>query len=397
MDATLNSSEDLKCRCCCKTLSDQQNSLFEYTDDEMELCKMITTITSILIFRNDGETKMKKSKAECSNFKFISGLSQKICLDCKTNAIAAFKFRQMCISTDESTRLNRKPSVMNNEHDYSLYISDEYDMDLSEYLIDTKEHQDILLHEQETVKKEEPSELDTQNFAEPLEKKPCHRYKCPICNRLWVTPSKLERHMSVHRKNEKLEEENTKFPEVQCPICFEALESQIDLKHHMKTHQRLVEAPKATRNGKKYICSVCESSFTSPAKLQSHMKSQHMRKVSILSNGQEPKVPEKMMTTLELSHRRKNHCSICGKTFPHPSKLQRHLKTHIGVRKEEKRIEEKRHKCSFCPKKFVTPWKLQRHLQSTIHRGANFAIKSERGVETPSVLEISAVTSILGD
>jgi hypothetical protein len=56
MDATLNSTEDSSCRCCCKTISsDQQHSLFEYTD-EMELYKMITTITSVLIFRNDGET-----------------------------------------------------------------------------------------------------------------------------------------------------------------------------------------------------------------------------------------------------------------------------------------------------------------------------------------------------
>lgn len=270
-------------------------------------------------------------------------------------------------------------------------------MDLSEYLIDTKEsHQDILL-EQETVKKEEPVALDdTQNYAAPSAKTPRRRYTCPICSRLWVTPSKLERHMSVHRKDVKLEEENTNFPEVQCPICFKALESQLDLSDHMKTHQRLVEAPQATKVGKKYICSVCESVFLSPAKLQSHMKSQHMRRVSILSKGQEPKVPEKMMTTLELSHHRKNRCSVCGKSFPHPSKLQRHIKTHNGVRKEEKRIEERRYKCSFCVKKFVTPSKLQRHQQSAVHRGVNDA-KSEGGVETQPVLVISAVTSILSD
>jgi uncharacterized Zn-finger protein len=289
---------------------------------------------------------------------------------------------------------------MNNEHDYSLYI-DEYDMDLSEYLIDTKEsHQDMLLPVQETIAKEPEVLDDTQNFSAPVTKKSRRRYACPVCNRLWITPSKLERHMSVHRKVEKVVEEKLECPEVQCPICFDAFESQSNLKSHMKMHQRVVEVPLATKEGKNYICSVCSSNFHSPAKLQSHMKSQHMRRVSILSRENEPKVPDKMLSSSELRQRRKNLCSVCDKCFPHPSKLQRHMQTHTVIKKESlgvKRVEERRHECNLCGKKFVTPSKLQRHQQSTVHRELNQTMKNSDGVETPPVLEISAVTSILGD
>lgn len=313
----------------------------------------------------------------------------------------------MCIITDESVRLNRKPTIMNNEHDYSLYINDDYDMDLSEYLIDTKEtSQDLLLEESETVEQPLVQQLDdTQNFDAPVERKKDRRYACPVCNRLWVTPSKLERHMSVHRSPKSSAKKAPSFvspepkdPVVQCPICFKPFESPTTLSDHMKTHQRVTDTtssiPKAEKIGSLYICSVCGSSCSSPAKLQSHMKSQHMRKISYLNTGSEAKSPEKMKSRKNRSH---YICSICQKFFPHPSKLERHLKTHKKVKKAKIQSKSQRHECSLCSKKFVTPSKLLRHQMSSVHREMQIVKQENDGTETPPVLEISAVTSILGD
>lgn len=342
------------------------------------------------------------------NFVFkLSGYSQKVCLECKTNAIIAFKFRQTCISTDECIRLNRKPTIMNNEHDYSLYINDDYDMDLSEYLIDTKETaQDLLLEESETVEQPLVQQLDdTQNFDAPVERKKNRRYTCPVCNRLWVTPSKLERHMSVHRNSKSSAKEVPSFttpepidPVVQCPICFKPFESPTILNEHMKSHQRVIETthtiPKAEKIGSIYVCSVCSSSFTSPAKLQSHMKSQHMRKISYTKKGNGVKSHEKINTGKKRSS---NTCSTCQKSFPHPSKLARHLKTHKKVEKEKVQATSRRYECSLCSKKFETPSKLLRHQMSSVHRDILTVKQENDETETPPVLEISAVTSILGD
>lgn len=332
----------------------------------------------------------------------FSGFSQKICLECKEKAIAAYKFRQMCISSDESVRLNRKPTMMNNEHDYSLYINDEYDMDfVSKYLIDTtKEAPPDMLMERANIVEEKLVLDDTQNFDASAVKSKSRRYACPVCDRLWVTPSKLERHMTVHRKLREMKEqqqpkEELKDPVVQCPLCCEQFESQQNLQDHMKTHQRVTEAiPTAEKIGKTYICTVCDCQFLSPAKLTNHMKT-HIRKVSIMKTRGEGKTPEKMKTGRQ-HHPHK--CPTCSKCFPHPSKLQRHMTTHGPLKKEKNLPKPRNHECILCSKKFETPSKLQRHEASAVHRNMlQDMMKSESGIETPTVLEISTVTSILGD
>lgn len=298
--------------------------------------------------------------------------------------MGSHRFRQMCLSNDENMRLNRKPVLTNNEHDYSTWnINDDYgDMDLSEYLIDTKEAD--VLAEPEVI--QTPAVDETQNFDAPALSKSTRRYSCPVCHKLWVTPSKLKRHMSVHRLSEKqplpkIEEEKNlllpfesevKEPEVQCPICFLAIESQAKLAQHMTSHMKVdnrVQAPSeptflipiAHKIGKQYICSLCSIESSTPTKLQSHMKSQHMRRLN-----EDTKKKLKPRSTFN----------------PRPKKKTR-------------RKRPRNHSCQHCEKQFETPSKLQRH--QSVHRDVYQASGKRDFLESSPILEISAVTSILGD
>ncbi|CRK86615.1 CLUMA_CG000452, isoform A [Clunio marinus] len=410
MDTTLgNNPEFSSCRCCNESFgNDQLQSLFEYTNDEMEIYKIIMLIAPIAISRNDG-------------------FSQKICIDCKSQAMNAYRFRQMCVSIDENVRFNRKPlSITNNEHDYSVWnIMMDDDMDLSEYLIDTNKEEIIqpsLIDE--TPIEEKPTIDETQNFDAPTSTKKSRRYSCPVCGKLWVTPSKLKRHMVVHRsgkatKQEKSTSEGKKpsfsspvlfesqksEPEVQCPICFLAIESQAQLPLHMivhiKTETRQLSKqnetfaksfPLAQKLGKRhYNCTVCGSEFQSPAKLTNHMKSQHMRKVSIFKNNNRPVVAEK--TQNQSQPKRKHDCLICSKSFQSPYKLNRHIKSHTRTKAKPGRKRVRNNNCPHCGKAFETPSKVLRHLK--VHRDILQPISSKS--ESSPILEISAVTSILGD
>lgn len=320
----------------------------------------------------------------------------------------------MCISTDESVRSNRKPLAANNEHDYSTWnINDTFDIDLSEYLIDdTKEEptQHQLLPE--PVIYQTPAVDETQNFDAPAVSKSARRYSCPVCSKLWVTPSKLKRHMSVHR-NEKQTKEISKSvtifskvsspetpkqiqettPEVQCPICFLAIENQIKLQQHMTSVHIKTEnpvdniikplAPIAQKIGKNYICSLCQNVSLTPEKLQAHMRTKHTWKNSNIF----PLTDEKWSRLPNHQH----FCSFCSKSFHNALSLKRHVLSHQKPKKTVRRQRPRKYSCQYCGKRFETPSKIQRH--QTVHRD----ILQSSKCESDLILEISAVTSILGD
>lgn len=398
MDTTLQgSSIDNSCRCCGSNVAtDQVHSLFEYSNiAEMELIKIIQNVVPINIFKSDGKFSNQQHRDELKfMFKFFSGLSQVICEDCKNQALNAYKFQQMCISTDDCLRMNRKP-FLNNEHDYSLYMNDDYDMrddmDLSEYLMgenDTVDHETVVedlpiedttpiiidrIHEvKEKVQSHVLADLNltidqSQKLDSSAEQKKGPRYKCSICNKLWPTPSKLKRHLKVHETKSyfKVQQESTKDlnPEVQCPICFVALESQKILNEHMMIHKsdKKIKEDIPDKDLKdEFLCSVCGSDFKTARRLQNHINTQHIRKVSIIARSDQiSPCPEKMKARNTQIDRA---CHICSKKFDCPSKLLRHLPIHKKIRLPPKRKPSpKRHQCQVCGKKFETPSKLKRH------------------------------------
>lgn len=285
-------------------------------------------------------------------------------------------------------------------------------MDLSEYLtIDPKDSvsPEPLPLEPETPKTPNvvhTEEIETQVYSTN------RRYSCPQCPKLWETPSKLRRHLKAH-KNEKelkfvrkIEIKRIYLPkftppesslendssnevtsmelEVQCPICFVIIDSQSKLSEHMNAvHTKVPMAVKsdlpspAKHEKRHYVCSLCNSESSSPGKLQLHMKS-HQTSIS------------KSPTS---KHKKLYTCNFCQKTFSKMIFLSKHVCVEAFERKPKRRPTPRRHHCQHCEKKFETPSKLSRH--QSVHREA-LKLQKLDASETP-ILEISAVTNILGD
>lgn len=295
----------------------------------------------------------------------------------------------MCVSSDENMRSSRRPVSRNNEHDYSAWKIDEYDMDLSEYLIEEppikdEDTESLLIDTSDSREEKNPLEFfdETQNFdVSSTKKKGRKSYACPLCSKLWITPSKLKRHIASHKAKEDTPQPSPE--QTQCPICNCLLDSPLKLTQHMANSHVKSESRKevpliAEKVGSKYICKVCGVEVKSPSKLSAHMQARHVKKKSLSNKSSKYK------------------CHVCSKSCVTPSKLERHLRVHTKLKKPanyKRPPGPRRHECLHCSKKFETPSKLFRHT-STVHK--DDVVKCSKK-SSEMKLEISTVTSIMGD
>ncbi|CAO1424256.1 unnamed protein product [Diamesa hyperborea] len=339
------------------------DSIFEDTFEDLEICNILKLVAPISI-------------NEC--------LSSKICEDCKNNAINAFKFRQLCISSDENIRnihcLNKKGTL---EHTFKREIIDdegllndgsidggdlEGDLDLSEYLLNTHKESEIEEDEEDELLEEiietKPEATKTsqrpfkhQQYQSSPERK--KKFRCPICLKDWVSPSKLKRHMATHIVKD------TKTPTQQHQQIFKS--EQVESAEYSSDtsfsgfKQEVYAFPIAHKVDKNYICSICNKTWLTPSKLAAHMQThiKQEKKERHTSSGSGSSINIKQPNA-------KNVCSICMKVCVSPSKLKRHMGSHnrnkIPVSSRPQYSRPKNYPCPVCGKYFESPSKVQRHL-----------------------------------
>ena len=137
------------------------------------------------------------------------------------------------------------------------------------------------------------------------------QHECDVCEKVFVTPSKLAIHMRIHT-NEKPYEYD---------VCEKRFRESGTLQKHMRIHT----------NEKRYECDVCDEGFRQYGHLQRHMRIH--------------------------TNERPYECNECEKRFSRADTLQNHMRIHTN---------ENPYECDVCEKRFTTSSNLKRH-KSTQH------------------------------
>nr|CAD7392803.1 unnamed protein product [Timema cristinae] len=120
-------------------------------------------------------------------------------------------------------------------------------------------------------------------------------YVCDMCN--FTTPWKTS--MTIHRRRHL---GKTSF---QCDLCDKAYYKKCELEQHKYVHN----------TSKPYQCDVCGASYMQKHTLWQHTQSKH--------SADAPQFP----------------CPHCGRLYIFKSKLKSHIKTHLGFRPTERKVE----------------------------------------------------------
>lgn len=155
---------------------------------------------------------------------------------------------------------------------------------------------------------------------------------CPICNFNFKRKAGLTSHLRVHQ----IEETYT------CFECLAEFEKEEDLIKHDKSHLKIKEV--------KHICHYCKTEFENASTLKLHISS-HVKMKKLTETNSKPR---KTGGKNSFPHR----CTECGKSFPKPCLLERHIRIHTG---------KKPFACTICEKRFNQHGTLKIHLRS--HKG----------------------------
>lgn len=361
------------CRTCLLTSSNLE-SLFETFFENLPLSKILNLINPSLKIDQDDK------------------LSHQICEDCRTNAINAYKFQQMCSSNDkrirtliesemkfvvdvvESIKTEETGSEVNHQDDLNILAKIEGSLDIS---MQSNNSNDVMLTEMKPIEEDFESETpdmsnedsDSMSSSASDDDNKNEKYSCDSCNKQFTSNRKLDSHMkNTHQKSKSAgsEDESSdddddtmktftcdlcpkmfKKPSLlarhikthdpnkrphECPKCQKRFPSQVALVRHDILHSELVERSKIPRHeAQTFSCVICGRCFKSYESLSSHLKS------------------HKSKTSDEDEYA----CKLCLDVFPTFSDITRHSKNHI---------ENATHQCAICNKLFVVGDELIDHF-----------------------------------
>ena len=164
------------------------------------------------------------------------------------------------------------------------------------------------------------------------------RYKCDKCDKAFVYPGSLEKHMRTHKV-------------FQCKICLESFNGRGAFLTHTRTHRSHIT----------YKCEYCGKSFVHHGKWLSHMKVHSSEKPFQCNECNESFVDKLTLSNhMEEAHGdlKPYKCEHCNKSFARKAYLAVHLRVHSG---------EKPFKCNYCGKAFSTFSTLTTHVR--LHTG----------------------------
>lgn len=354
------------CRTCLQP-SPNLESLFETLFDNSTLSKLLVQVTPSLI-----------------NPSFDDKLSNYICGECRSNAINAFKFQQMCVDSERRIR-----SLIDGEMTFENEIKTEVGGDISQDGLSMMgkleatfgndlqgDSSDVLLTELKPIE-EDDDEFDNDDTdssesnsgSDDDDVNRIKKYNCDSCSREFRSARKLEQHvMNEHQRsksagsedNESSEDDDEtakiftcdscpkrfKKPSLlarhikthdpnkrphECSKCQKRFPSQVALVRHDILHSELVERSKINRPEAQFSCVICSRLFKSPESLSCHLKTH------------KNKSPEDQEYT----------CKLCHDVFPTFTDITRHSKNHL---------ENATHQCAICNKLFVVSDELIDHF-----------------------------------
>lgn len=189
------------------------------------------------------------------------------------------------------------------------------------------------------------------------------RFQCQYCPSRFVSPSKVKRHLSVHRNildPSQLPKKILKEYKYQCEICDKRVETPSKLNRHMGVHQKRSDINKINLH-RPFVCEECPMRFWDSLKLDRHrIIHADITKNSKIDYGPEGHQFICVVCCLEIPNyekcveHMKEHreeiaenisvsCKLCGKVYPKLANLIRHAKLHP---------ENATHSCIQCGRKF---------------------------------------------
>lgn len=214
-------------------------------------------------------------------------------------------------------------------------------------------------------KTEQPLQATIQSASNTKRK-----YECFVCDKRFVNPSKLQRHLIVHR-DILYPDEPVKRPvkafKHECEACGKRVETPSKLQRHLRVHDKQSKAYLGINQHRPIECPDCNLRFWDNVKMQRHQvihsEAFEQSKISHPEGFLFTCVIclEKVPSFEECIDHMKSHgdvnseraCQLCSKVYPKLSNLIRHSKLHE---------ENATHECIHCGKRLGMGDDLLDHL-----------------------------------